>query len=265
MLEKRREVLVSRQIVPVDSGVGPGDQQAKRWNYNIPDEGAELIPKDGTYPLITTSATPTTVPIFQIGIGTKLNDWDAQSAKKMGSYDLWKKMGKELGLKIAEREDDLIFKGDSSIHVTGLYDSAGNSKGCSTKWGASGGEPYEDVNEAVGKLEADLFTPKFMIMNPEDMFLLRQEDAYGNVYKEKILKNTPLTEENILKTSAITKGTALLCDANSDVAELKIAEDSRVLPEEKMPGTDHSILRARERIGIDIYQSDAYCKITNIS
>jgi uncharacterized linocin/CFP29 family protein len=265
MLEKRKEVFVSRKIIPVDPNIAPSDQEAKRWNFIDPEEEADLIPKGGDYPLITTSATPTTVPIHQIGAGHEINDWDALSSNKLGAYSVARKMGEVLGEKLAKKEDRYIFNGDTSVNVTGVYASAGNTKGCTTQWAASGGEPYEDVNEAVGKLEADKFNPKFLIMHPENMFLLRQEDAYGNVYKEKILKNTPITADNILTSEALTKGTALLCDAGSDIAELKIAEDARLLPEEKIPGTDKSILRARARIGIDIYETDAFCTITNIS
>lgn len=263
ILEGHLDELVARKIISPDPGVSAGSQEAKRWKYNIPEETAEHIPKGGPYPTMKPSQTPATVPIHKIGLAAEIDEWDLESAKSLGQFALDKKAAQDIGRKIAEYEDSYIFKGDSSINVTGLYDIAGNTKACTTQWDQPGAEPYEDVNEAAGKLEADGFTPKFLILNKNDFFLLRQEDAYGNVYMKKVLDNLSISANNVLKTATLISGTALLCDAGANISELKIAEDIKVLPAEQQGDT--ITIRAREKLGLDVYEPNAYCAISNIT
>jgi uncharacterized linocin/CFP29 family protein len=255
--------LVARRIIAPDPNVPRGAQEAKRWKYNYPDDGAQYIPKGGEYPHITTTQTAVTVPIHKIGLGVQFDEWDLESSRNLGQFALDKQLVQDVGRKIAEKEDSYIFNGDTAVNVTGLYGSAGNTFGCTTKWDAAGAEPYEDMNQAMGKLEEDGFTGKYFVMNKQDFMLLRQEDAYGNVYMDKVLQNLGINRANILKTATLTKGTGLLCDSGSNVAELKMAEELTVLPPERHEDT--ITINAREKLGLDVYEVNAFCTVTNIS
>lgn len=257
--------LVATRIIPSDPGVSKGAQEAKRWKYNYPDEGAELIPKGGPYPKITTSMEAVTVPIHKFGIGTEFDEWDLESSRSMGQYALDKQIIQDMGRKMAENVDDYIFKGNTDVGVTGLYGLAGNTYACTAKWDSATPDPYDDLNTATGLLEADGFDCKYLIMNKVDYHLLRRDDAYGNVYLKKVTDTLDISKESILKSSALTKGTAMLCDAGSDISELKVAESLTVLPAEKIPDTDRISIRCREKLGMDVYETNAYCTITNIS
>jgi hypothetical protein len=161
ILEGRLDNLVARKIIPADPSIGPGAQEAKRWNYVNPDDEAEHIPKGGDYPYFTTSMTPTTVPIHKFGLGIEYDEWDLESSRTMGQYSLDKKLPRDLGRKMAEYEDKYILNGDASVGVSGLTDLAGNTHPCPTKWDAtSGADPYDDFNTATGKVEAYDFKVK---------------------------------------------------------------------------------------------------------
>lgn len=263
ILEGRLDNLVARKIIPSDPGVGPGAQEAKRWNYVDPGVEPEHIAKGGEYPYFTTSQTPTTVPIHKFGLGIEYDEWDLESSRSMGAYALDKKLPRDLGRKMAEYEDKYILNGDATIGVSGLTDLAGNTHACTTKWDDPSPDPYDDLNTATGLVEEDDFNVKFLIMNKADIHLLRRDDAYGNVYMDKVLKNLNVDKGTILTTKVITKGTALLCDAGPDVGELKIAEEIKVLPQEVDGDTVR--VRARAKLGMDVYEPNAYCLITNIS
>jgi uncharacterized linocin/CFP29 family protein len=263
ILEGKVEDLIARKIISPDPNVGPGAQEAQRWDYNVPNDEAEHIPKGGPYPYMTTSISPTSVPIHKFGLGIEFDEWDLASARSMGKFSLDNRLPRDLGRKMAEYEDKYILNGDSTIGVTGLIDKATNTYACASKWDSTNPDPYEDLNQATSEIETDLFKVKYVIMNTADKHLLRRRDTYGNIYLDQIVEALNITKDSILTTKVITKGTALLCDAGPDIAELKIAEEMVILPQEVDGDTVR--VRAREKLGMDVYKTDAFCKVTGIS
>lgn len=253
--------LVGRKLIAADGNVPAGAQEAKRYRYTIPSEGAKYLPKGAPYPKAISTGLPTTVQIHKFGIGVDIDEWDMSSALLEGQFAVDKQMPIDLGRKVAEKEDAYILQGDTMTGETGLYGNAALTVGVGTQWAT--GNPYADMNTAVGKIEANGFNAKFAVFNVQDYALLRRTDTYGNVYRNQIIQNLGIPESALFKSGNITKGTALVGDAGADISELKIAEDINVLP--AIVVGDTTTINVREKIGMDIYETGAYCTLTNIS
>lgn len=255
--------LVGRKLLPRDPEVGPGAQEVTRTMLDNDTVNAKLIPKGGVYPLVTPTEQEVTVYIRKIGQGFVVTDEDLESSQTTGR-PLDKRSIQIASRNIQRWEDEFIFKGYSPVNEVGLYGSTSLTVGCANKWSSSSAEPYDDVNDAVGKIEANYFKPSFLILNYEDMKLLRRENTYGQIYLDKIVNGLNIPLANILETTALTKGTGMVCATGNDIAELKEVEPLTVLPPIRLPN-DSQQINIRERLGMDVYQDKAFCTITNIS
>lgn len=254
--------LVGRQIIPLDPEVGPGTQEVTRTKLLPGDEDAQVIPKGGRYGLTTPTEETETVYIRKIGQGFVVTDEDLESSQVAGR-PLDKRSIQIASRKIAEYEDTFIFTGDSRVNEVGLVGAATNTQAVGTKWNLPGCEPYDDANNLVGKMEADGFSPKFAVFNLATLKYLRQEDSYGEIYLDKIVKNLGIPANNILGSGNIAAATALFCESGNDIAQLKEVEALRVMPPIRLPN-DTQQINLRERIGLDVYQTDAFGTLTGI-
>jgi uncharacterized linocin/CFP29 family protein len=259
--------LVGRQVLPLDPEVGPGAQEVTRNMLDIPTTPAKVIAKGGRYGVITPTENEVTVYIRKIGQAFVVTDEDLESSQVTGR-PLDKRTIQVASRKIQEFEDEFIFNGYAPADELGLIGSTAAQSGmqvaCANKWTTPACEPYDDVNNAVGKIEANYYEAQFMVINYSDAKLLRREDTYGNIYLKKILDNLSIPEDNILSSAAIAPGTALIGDMGPDIAELKQVEPITVLPPIRTT-EDSQQINIRERLGIDIYEPQAYCLLTNIS
>jgi len=262
-LEPMLPNLVGRRVVPKDPEITKGAQEATRDKFKASDEDARFIPKGGRYGVITPSGEEVTVYIRKIGQAFIVTDEDLESSIA-GGRPLDKQAIQLASRKIAEKEDFFILRGYANAGELGLYGNANQTKACSNKWDTTNGNPYEDINDAQTKLEANDFEAKFLILNNQDYGLIRRRDAYGNVYRRQIIDELGISETNILKSSALLKGTGLLCDSGPTIAELKIVEE--ITPQDPVRTTrDTQQINIRERMGLDVYENNAFCTITNIS
>lgn len=255
--------LVGRRFLPLDPEVGAGAQEVTRNVLDPGEEEARIIPKAGEYGLITPTTQEVTVYIRKIGQAFLVTDEDLDSSQTTG-VGLDRQAIVMAGRKIQEYEDNFIFNGYAPAEETGLIAEALNTVGAAEKWSTTNGDPYEDFNEAVGKIENEGFSPDRAVFNSQDMHLLRNKDPHGNTYLDDIVDVIGFSRENILTSKTVPKGTGLIAATGTDIADLKEVEPITPLPPIRMTN-DTSQVNVRERIGKDVYQRGAFCSITNIS
>jgi len=264
VLDTMLPTLVGRRLLPVDPDIGAGAQEATRTKLDKGTEEARIIPKAGRYGVITPTEQEVTVYIRKIGQAFVVTDEDLESSRVTGR-PLDKRSIQLCSRAIQEKEDAFIFNGyDKVPDELGLVGNAAQTAACDEKWSTDDGEPYEDCNNIVGKIEDYDFTPKFAVFNNQDFKYLRKEDITGEIYLDKIVRNLGIPVANILKTSAMTKGTALFCDSGNTVAELKQVESIFIKPPLEQ-ANDTQLIRVRERLGMDVYEPYAFATLTNIS
>lgn len=262
-------ILVAREIIsplPVDEGT-----QTYGYDKLSTDmTAAEIISKyaPGSRDIINLDRKTKDVQILHKGF--QVSRIDYKSSLKAGTPI------KTIGLnratrKVAELEDSIIFKGDTTRNLDGVDTVAGNTVTGGLNWGSGTPtdalNPYTDVLNMQTALSEDGFDLKWIALNPTNYGEAGKKiPASDGTWLEMIKGIVP----TVRKSKTVTEGTILGGDKGEDVAELIIAEDFELLD----PNNDqqlvftfdilHRIVPMFYEYGSVANKSDAFVKATGI-
>lgn len=151
-----------------------------------------------------------------------LNWRDLAAATKEGvPYELAKaRVGAE---QISRAEDNLIFYGNKDLGIPGLVNTKGNTIITIKDWGKDE-NAFLQVSEGVATLEANARYEKHTLIVSSDLYvaLQRIQPGTGEIEMNRIRK---LLDRDIIKSTVLEPGTAVLVAAEPQYMDLVIGQD----------------------------------------
>ena len=242
-VEKRR---VGRKIVTVEK-VDPKYQSYKFIRVGELTEVAE-IPEGSEFPLEAPSTEAVTIDIVKIGKAFAVTR-EKQLEKNIVAIS---DQAREAARVVALEEDRRIF--------TTLADEAKNTYTATTSWDADTANPYNDVLEAMKKIESEGYNANTLVLNPTEAADLRKVYPDAKATFRRLIEDLGL---QILTTPKLPEGTGLLIEAPIE-ASLIVAEDISVEGPQYDQRMQTSLVNVFERIGVAVKRPGAVVKLAGI-
>lgn len=207
------------------------DEGTQEYGYDKLTDmtAAEIISKyaPGSRDKVDLTRKTKSVPILHKGF--TVSRIDLMSSRKTGQPLKTVGLGRATR-KVAELEDQIIFKGDSAYGLDGVDTVVGNTVTGGLNWGSGtptdSVNPYSDILSAVAALDDDGFEAKFLALHPTNHAeAAKKITGSDGTWLDMIREIVP----NVLKSKAVTEGTFYAGDMGEDIAELVIVENYEVL------------------------------------
>lgn len=267
-LWEAKETLIGTTIIARDTSVPSGAQEWGRDKYEYPDAESPIMSKEDEYSIVQGKVGRITGDVFKFGEAFRIPVRDIQSARTFGGQ-INNTNAKMCGRVLAEKINSFLLAGDTEAGVSGIYTnaiSAGNIDTIDDTWDTADGDPYLDFNETVGTIEADMkinagnpmgLQVNFAVFNPGDVKYLRTDDAFGNVYFQKLIANLSIPKERVYSESSISSGDVLVGITHERVAAIK--ESDGVTVSQPIPLANDTIqVNMNYHSGLDIIEEDAF-------
>lgn len=207
----------------------------------------EEIPEGSEFPLEGISYTDEAATIKKIGKAFLVTREEVL-ANKLHSIA---QLARDAAEVVALKEDELI--------IAELLTDAGNQV-AGTVW-TGNGNPYNDVSNAIGKLEEDFVKPSALVIHPLRMADLRKIDPNSMRSYKELIEGLGL---KIYTTPKIAADVALVLDTTK-AGVLAVAEDITIEDPVYKAENQAYLVNVFERIAPVCRYPNAVCKITEIA
>lgn len=128
--------------------------------------------------------------------------------------------------KSARAEDEIIFKGNDTLEVSGLVNAPGASRISKGNW-AEGEAGYTDVAQALTQLISGNYLGRYALILSTDMYLALQrlQQSVGMLEIDRVKK---LIGDNVYMYPGLDEGTAVLVCAEPEYIDIAIGLDFSV-------------------------------------
>ena len=208
MVEAAKGLLVGRRILELEGPYGLGMKSVP-----LKDETTESG-------LIAGS----TLPLILIQEGFDLAARDLANFEMQG-ITLDRSAAAEAALSVAEREDELIFKGSEELGVEGLMTAEGANKMELADWGDVGAAANDLIQAVTALDEAGFHGPYTLALAPARYNLLFRRYERGNVSEMEHVKT--LVNDGVYKAPALEAGGVLL-STGRQYASIVMGQDMTV-------------------------------------
>ena len=240
--EKRR---IGRDIVTVEK-IDAGAQTYKYRKFLGFSKVSE-IPEGAEFPLDAVKIEEASVEIKKIGTAFNVTREENLANKIMSIAQL----ARDAARVVALEEDKMI--------VEALIANAGDAVTASATW-SSTGNPYNDVNSALAKLENYAYQGNALVIHPTKMADLRKINADAkNTYLE-LIQGLGI---KVYVTPQIASNTAIVLDTKN-ACVLAVAEDLTIEGPAYDQKTQTYLVNVFERIGVAVVRPNSVVKITGI-
>jgi hypothetical protein len=250
-IDKFGDNMSARNILPQRT-VGADTAIDVVTSYDRTGPGAQIVAKGSVPDTTGQKANTAKYDIFQISTAFNVNAKDLKLDPKLKNRQIDIMMRD-----IHKKEDQVMFNGDSSYGITGLIGTAqANDNGKIVASGASGSDTdnngawageigtdiYDDINNAIGKMDED-FEPTYLIGNRSDLLYLNRMDSERQPYYKSISglfgKKNPDDKSWMWMTNQFDTGKVYLATKDFLAAEFVISENPRIVPYPIGPGENY--------------------------
>lgn len=272
-VDKYGDNMSARNLLPTRN-VGADTMIDVVTTYDRTGPGAQIVAK-GAVPVTSGQKVSTAKhDIFQISTAMNVNAKDMKLDPKLKNRQIDIMMRD-----IHKMEDNIMFNGDSSYGITGMIGTAqANDNGKIVASGASGDDAdnngkwsgevgtdiYDDVNNAVARIDGD-FEPAFMIGTRADLKYLNRKDSERQAYYKDIgtaffgMKNEN-DKSWMWTTNQISSGKVYIVPKDFMAGEFVISENPRIVPYPIGPGENYRFEINSWSLA-EFHEDDAYVEI----
>lgn len=242
--------------------------------YDRTGPGAQIVAKGAVPDTSGQKASTLKHDIFQISTAMNVNAKDMKLDPKLKNRQIDIMMRD-----IHKMEDYVMFNGDASYGITGLIGAAqANSNGKIVASGASGNDTdnngkwsgevgtdiYDDINNAVAKMDAD-FEPAYMVGTRTDLAYLNRKDSEREAYYKDIStaffgKKNENDKSWMWKTNQIDSGKVYILPKDFMAGEFVISENPSLVPYPIGPGQNYRFEINSWSVA-EYHENDAYIEI----
>ena len=243
--ENRR---IGRNIVALER-VDKGAQTYKYRKFTgFKKENVKVIPEGAEFPLEDIDFDEVTVDIQKIGSAFAVTREENLANRIVSMAQLARDKARVVALK----EDELI--------ITDLLNNAGATVAASATWSSDTGNPYNDISNAMAKLEEYAYQANALVLHPNEAADLRRIDANAKSTYQKLIDGLGIT---VYVTPQISTGTGLLLD-KKQAAALVIAEDITTEGPVYDQRAQTYLVNVYERIAVATWRPHAVVKLSGI-
>ncbi|MEM2726646.1 MAG: encapsulin [Archaeoglobaceae archaeon] len=242
-----RATRVGRNLVTVEK-VDAGATTYKFRKF-IGFTKVDEIPEGAEFPLEGVSYSEEVATIKKIGKAFLVTREEVL-ANKLHSIA---QLARDAAEVVALKEDELI--------VAELVSDAGKTQAAGAAWNSSTANPYNDVSNALAKLEEVAVKPNVLVVNPLRMADLRKIDANSMRTFQELIEGLGL---KIITTPSISASTGLLLDT-SKAGVLAVAEDITIEDPVYKAENQSYLVNVYERVVPVCRYPNAICKLTGLS
>lgn len=273
-IDKYGDNMSARNLLPTRN-VGADTAIDVVTTYDRTGEGAQIVAKGAIPDVSGQKSTTAKHDIFQISTAMNVTAKDMKLDPKFKTRQIDIMMRD-----IHKAEDSLMFNGNASYGITGLITAAqanengkivasgasGNDTDNNGKWsGEIGTDIYDDVNNAIAKMDAD-FDPAYMIGTRTDLAYLNRKDSERQAYYKDIGtaffgKKNENDKSWIWKTNQIDSGKVYIIPKDFMAAEYVISENPRIVPYPMGPGENYRF-EINSWSTPEFHENDAFVEIS---
>lgn len=248
VVQEALNVRVGRQLVTIEK-VPPGTQVYKYRKFIGFSEVAE-IPEGAEFPLEGVKFEEATIEIKKIGKAFKVTREENLANKIISIANLAKDAARVIALK----EDEII--------LNTLINEAGTTPvTASASWDSDTGNPYNDINNAIAKVEENyLYRPDTIVLHPTKIADLRRIDPDAKRPYMELVQSLDL---KVVGTPQMPTDKALVLDTKN-AGLLVLAEDISVEGPTYEQKSQSYLINVFERFGVGVVRPAAICIIENI-
>jgi hypothetical protein len=245
VVQEARAVRVGRQLVQIEKV----DRGAQTYKYRkfTGFTTVEEIPEGSEFPLEGVTYSEETASIKKIGKAFYITK-EEYMANKLHSIA---QLARDAAEVVALKEDELI--------INELVSDAGQSVTADATWDTTG-DPYDDVSDALTKLEANNYKGDVLVLHPNEAGDLRRIDSDAHTSYRELIDGLGL---KVVATPKLTTGTGLLLDTKR-AGVLAVAEDITVEGPEYRQSNQSYLVNVYERIVPVCRIANAVCKLSGI-
>ena len=272
-VDKYGDNMSARNLLPTRN-VGADTMIDVVTTYDRTGPGAQIVAKGAVPETSGQKVSTEKHDIFQISTAMNVNAKDMKLDPKLKNRQIDIMMRD-----IHKMEDNIMFNGDSSYGITGMVGTAqANGNGKIVASGASGEDTdnngawsgeigtdiYDDINNAVAKMDGD-FEPAFMVGTRTDLAYLNRKDSERQAYYKDIgttffgMKNEN-DKSWMWTTNQIDSGKVYILPKDFMAGEFVISENPRIVPYPIGPGENYRFEINSWSLA-EFHEDDAYVEI----
>ena len=272
-IDKYGDNMSARNLLP-QRNVGADTMIDVVTSYDRTGPGAQIVAKGAVPETSGQKVSTDKHDIFQISTAMNVNAKDMKLDPKLKNRQIDIMMRD-----IHKMEDNIMFNGDSSYGITGLIGAAqANSSGKIVASGASGDDTnnngawsgeigtdiYDDVNNAVAKMDGD-FEPAYMVGTRTDLAYLNRKDSERQAYYKDIgttffgVKNEN-DKSWMWTTNQIDSGKVYILPKDFMAGEFVVSENPRIVPYPIGPGENYRFEINSWSLA-EFHKNDAYVEV----
>ena len=273
-VDKYGDNMSARNLLPTRN-VGADTMIDVVTTYDRTGPGAQIVAKGAVPETSGQKVSTAKHDIFQISTAMNVNAKDMKLDPKLKNRQIDIMMRD-----IHKMEDNIMFNGDSSYGITGMVGTAqANGNGKIVASGASGDDTdnngawsgeigtdiYDDVNNAVAKMDGD-FEPAFMVGTRTDLAYLNRKDSERQAYYKDIgttffgMKNEN-DKSWMWTTNQIDSGKVYILPKDFMAGEFVISENPRIVPYPIGPGENYRFEINSWSLA-EFHEDDSYVEIS---
>ncbi len=221
-LRPLEDELVGRRLLPIRR-LARSTQVFSYDRIKTEPGPATIIAKGAVYPYDEYDIERIQIPIPKFGWAFQIpmEDWEAGIVQNEQTN--WARR------RMAEKEDGLIFTGDTDFNIGGILDFVGNTVAVAGgAWSAASVSAiYDDVRAIIKLLLADVVQgPYSMVVHPDQWSELSKFDTTA---QRTALQLVSTIIGQVLVSYSMTSGTVLVMRTGPEVAQLGMKEDITVV------------------------------------
>lgn len=274
MLEEIQPNLIGTQCLAKAPTLPPGTQIVPRDELLALKGKAKIGKKGQPIPREIGDLSRKATLIPEIAHGFTLHRKDLQAAAN-GNIPLPDTAARQSSRLVMEAIEDMIFNGNSSMGLSGIYADAGDTFTVDSgyEWNTSSGQPFNDVVDMFGLLEnGGQYTGKKLILSPRAYRSAFKTNINGISYMKQIAELFPNGMNDILKapltanqaTTIIPEDGGVLCDYGNGIAERYVEEEINLQQDFEMDENNLFPFNVVTYQALDIHRTEAFLKLDNL-
>ncbi len=221
MVREARRTLVGRRLLGIYGPLGGGIESVAVEQYG-PDEDAEIEFQGRTDPKPIDGAPEVYLRIPILYKDFVLHWRDVEFASKVGA-PLDASRAIRAAHAVADREDTLLFSGDSRLGIEGLLNAAGRKTVARSDWSKYGSAYRDMVRATETLLENNHHRPFALALSAEDYALLvQQREGQFAPELDSILR---LCDDGVYTSPTIPRGKSVMLSTGDQNFDIAVAED----------------------------------------
>ncbi len=240
------ETVVGIDLIAKGADLPPGTGHVTRQQVSKFDGVAKRGYRVREVPRESVDRTPVTVTVVESVYGFALHRKELQAYEQNGESALSLEEALECARIVAKDVDDIIFNGDPSAGVKGIYADAGDDFTVTTgyEWNSpTNRNPLDTIIDALTQFEAsglyDAKKAKLCLSPMAYRLAWKQAPGSGNVYMEEIAKQFSTTPDAVLKSNRIPADGGLIAAFDKQVAERNVEEEPNLIEFGLQPNSEY--------------------------